>query len=766
MKRAMEKHDSQNALVVPIIIRDCDWTEGTVFSKLQAIPKDGVAINTWENRDSAWKDATQKLKSAITNFQPSSKISEAIEKELISATERTLTWLDDTEILLSHRKVNKVTLQDIYVSPDIRTENESGEIEYIDSKNILKRKGYHLISGEEQQGKTTLLKSIYLDSLQKEVIPLYIDASKISKSDLAYNIEKLIKLQLNNITLDKFINTDNKVILIDNIDKIKLNEKYRDKFISEVNNAFDYIIITCHDSFEYVACEISALDKYKNAKIVGLGNVKREEIVKKWISLGIEENINDEELYTQCDELKNQLDTVIKRNIVPGKPLYILMVLQNFEASAQLNIELTSYGHCYQQLIYQAFDKAKIKKTDFPKYLNVLTELSWNIFNHGNDLNSYEVNSFFAEYCEKFLTVEKNEVIEKLEKHSILAHKGNRLGFKYPYIYYFFVAKKIAEDYNSDDHSIKGCVSMLLENLHREDFANILIFITHHTKDSWVLSEIQGVLDNLFSESKKATLANNTLEFMTDFMNSIPKLVLEQREIVEERREHNKRLDAIERLDEEVNDDEQPEILWKINKTFKGMEIAGQIIRNRHAILTRDSLQSIADSGISSGLKFLDYFLTISNTAKNEIIKLISSHLAKNPDLSNIEIQEHAESTYTHLTYGVINAVIRKISSSIGSKEAYEIYDKLEQVEGSPAYTLIRQAIEFKFNRTLSFDSVEKTATILKNNPVCSRILKELVIHQTYMFPVNYRVKQQLSELLEISVSGQRLMDRKSRAKG
>lgn len=51
-----------------------------------------------------------------------------------------------------------------------------------------------------------------------------------------------------------------------------------------------------------------------------------------------------------------------------------------FEANAQLNLDLTSYGHCYQQLIYQSFDKAKILKNDFDKYLNVLTELSWEIF--------------------------------------------------------------------------------------------------------------------------------------------------------------------------------------------------------------------------------------------------------------------------------------------------------------------------------------------------------------------------------------------------
>ena len=35
-----------------------------------------------------------------------------------------------------------------------------------------------------------------------------------------------------------------------------------------------------------------------------------------------------------------------------------------------------------------------------------------------------------------------------------------------------------------------------------------------------------------------------------------------------------------------------------------------------------------------------------------------------------------------------------------------------------------------------------------------------------YMFPVEYKTKQQLSELLDISVQGQRIMDQRKLGKG
>jgi hypothetical protein len=119
-----------------------------------------------------------------------------------------------------------------------------------------------------------------------------------------------------------------------------------------------------------------------------------------------------------------------------------------------------------------------------------------------------------------------------------------------------------------------------------------------------------------------------------------------------------------------------------------------------------------------------------------------------------------------HLTYGVINGVIRKIGSSIGSKEALEIYSLIEENENTPAFSLIKQAIELQFNKSLSIESVEVCAKKLHDNPVCIRILKEMIIQHTYMFPVGYKEKQQLSAILGISIQGQRVMDIKKIGKG
>lgn len=759
VKTALEMHARGEAQLIPIIIRAVDWTDSEI-SKIQGLPKDARPISSWENVDEAWLDVISGLKNHIQNFEPKA----AVVTSIVNSTEVICSkfindWLVDTEIVLTHRKVNQVSLKDIYVVPDIDLESKDELVDIKSSKYLLEKKGSYIISGEEQQGKTSLLKYLYRELLKELYLPLYIDAKTIKKASIESEITKQLDLQYEDLTYLAFTSSKKAILLLDNIDEIGLNQRYKNKFLDDINSLTQSVYITCHSSYNYIYGDMPALDEYQGIELLGLGNKKREELVQKWISLGVEESIDEKELYTKCDDLKSRLNGIIKKNIVPPKPIYILMLLQMFEANAQLNLELTSYGHCYQQLIYQSFDKAHISKQDFDKYLNVLTELAWEIFKKENNLNPYEIELFFTNYCKSFLSIDRDQVLKKLISHSILNDNGINVGFKYPYIYYFFVGKKIAESYR-DSNETKTKIEGLLSKLHREDYANILIFITHHTKDSWVLHEIKSVLDSLFEEHNEATLSKTQLSFMGDFMKVIPELIIEQREIQKERDTQNDQLDKLERKNDN-EDGESLDILAKINQTFKGMEVAGQIIRNRHATLTRQSMEELAKTGAFAGLRFLEYFIKISDTAKKEIIKLISTHLLEHPNISNKEIEKQAENAYLHLTYGIINGVTRKIASSIGSKEALEVYREMESKVGTPAFNLIRQAIELQFTKTVNIDHITSCIKELQDNQVCLRILKEMVIQHIYMFPVEYKEKQQLSHLLGISIQGQRLMDSK-----
>lgn len=72
MQRAMERHETGSALVIPIILRSVYWKD-TPFSKLQVLPKEGIPITLWQDRDSALVDVIEGLDRAIQSLSSMSQ---------------------------------------------------------------------------------------------------------------------------------------------------------------------------------------------------------------------------------------------------------------------------------------------------------------------------------------------------------------------------------------------------------------------------------------------------------------------------------------------------------------------------------------------------------------------------------------------------------------------------------------------------------------------------------------------------------------------
>jgi hypothetical protein len=64
MKQALARHDAHEAVVVPVILRECRWDK-TPFARLQALPKDAKPITSWANRDEAWTSVAAGIEAVV-----------------------------------------------------------------------------------------------------------------------------------------------------------------------------------------------------------------------------------------------------------------------------------------------------------------------------------------------------------------------------------------------------------------------------------------------------------------------------------------------------------------------------------------------------------------------------------------------------------------------------------------------------------------------------------------------------------------------------
>ncbi len=68
MEQALARHDAKDARVLPIIARPVDM-EGSPFSKLQALPSNGLPINKWTTQDDAFVDIVQGIRKVVDELR-------------------------------------------------------------------------------------------------------------------------------------------------------------------------------------------------------------------------------------------------------------------------------------------------------------------------------------------------------------------------------------------------------------------------------------------------------------------------------------------------------------------------------------------------------------------------------------------------------------------------------------------------------------------------------------------------------------------------
>ena len=64
----MERHAKGRPIVIPIVLRPCDWS-GAPFAGLQALPRDAKAVTLWPNQDEAFAEIAKAIRETVVRFQ-------------------------------------------------------------------------------------------------------------------------------------------------------------------------------------------------------------------------------------------------------------------------------------------------------------------------------------------------------------------------------------------------------------------------------------------------------------------------------------------------------------------------------------------------------------------------------------------------------------------------------------------------------------------------------------------------------------------------
>lgn len=768
VETALKLKTERNTTVIPIILRACKWENVAGISTIQALPDDGKAISTWDDKDAGWVNVYEGIEKNVTKIIAS--VTPALK--------------EDFKTHLLNNPIENFSLDKLFVFPDIsrtgtnlKQKLEHNEIDSDKLKNLKSFEDkYILLEGEEQSGKTSLCNMLYIHYVNAGFYPVLLEGKKITgKIAIKKTIEKQFYSQYKSTTEYWAIDTEKRILLIDDVDEWNVNPSDFADFIAPIIKCFDYSIVFIDKLFNLSdrSADKNYFPFFKNYSIRHFGHKKTNEILKKCIvhdeQLVAFDDNNTEQL-ARLDKNTKHINTVIGSNIVPSNPVFIITIFHIIETAAAQDLSHSSYGHCYHAMITMNLGRAGMKAEDIDACFNFLTELAYFIFNADSKIISVaDLDQFTTDYKKDYVV--KNDIINILIKASILLKKDNSYKFHYIYIYYYFVAKYISQ--KMDNATVKIKIAELMSNIHMKDNANIVVFVTHHTNNKDLLDGITNSAISTFNKFPEATLAGiekNVIKAVPENLRNI-KLPNSSHSIKKEREKNLDNKDKSAKLIDRIEDDQEKNhdlLLIEIRKSAKSMEIIGQILKNQYGSLKKPQLEKLFTEGQNVGLRLLKSFIDIMLHEREEIEKFIQSRIAesleeKGTKLSEQETKDKAQKMLAQFSYGVIFGWLHKIADSLGYDKLIEIADNVNDNTNTVASKLINLSIHTWHAKKLDINTLKILHREFygDKNKQAIYILKDIVSRHIYMHPTEYKDKQKINSILGFEVRQQEYIQQK-----
>lgn len=696
-----------------------------------------------------------------------------------------INFLEDPEAALIHPTKTSLKLSDIFIIPNFREQKISSKsggalkshirgAELINT--ILTTANKSLFYAKQDAGKTTFAKYLYTRAYNAKLTPVLIHGDDISSNpDVARIdalVEKAIAEQYYNApqpalpTIDK----DKIFLIIDDFDKSNLNAKGRLKLLGALELRYDRICILGDDLLKVQELTVSAktdtsINKYQHFDLLEFGYKLRNELIEKWYEIGVEYSSNPNEIEQKVAAAETLVNGLLGKSFLPSYPIYILMFLQSIESANGANTSAVgTYGSLYEVLITQELAACKSKALNIDTKRTYLSELAFSVFSHGHSRFSDEDwVKFHADYRSKFrLSYEKALFVDDLTNAGIIQKRDEVYCFKHPYAYYYFVARYLKDNLHKEE--IRNVVKSLCSQFYNEKHSSIWLFLTHLSKDPFVIDSLLEHAARVFDGIPAARFDDDII-FLKEMGESVPKIILKDLDAREEKKKRLEHLDrevyenelvenkAPESEVEDVKDETSESLFKELQIASRTLQILGQVIKNFPGSLEGNDKLRLVKNAYELGLRTTEHLLSkVRLNSETLIQEIVSNVREKHPELqAKYDVENAVRRFLFWLVETLCFSTIKNISRSVGHRDLAETYEEISTGQESNAYKLIRVSIELD-THGVKETALKNYALLFKDNIFCKRLLQQLYSHHAYIFPIKDKMKQVICSELDIEL--------------
>ncbi|MFC7369292.1 metallophosphoesterase [Vreelandella zhaodongensis] len=667
-----------------------------------------------------------------------------------------------------HPTKSSLHRDDVFVFPELKKSDANvDEEEYCNSLELVDSGGNLFLRGGESAGKTFLLYEFFLKHHHLGFAPIYIDCLDVRNASLS-KVEKHVNKSVEKQYSKSFLNDYNqtpkskKIVYLDNFDQLRAASEHRAKFLKYFIDRFERVIVTTGTSLEYgdlTDADIANVSQdFERYEILPFGHQLRHKLIKKWNGASYDLEGNFEDPAHKISEAEASINSVIGKHLVPSTPFYLLTLLQSFEAAQDSGIQNSSYGYYYQYLITNSLKRVNFKPDQLDELFNYCSLLAFEMKKHGDkNISSEDFLAYNSFYSREYTKVDFEERRQKLLKAKILTFSQDFYYFSYSYIYFFFLGKYLA--INWEDESIKEIVKECCDHLYVRDNAHAVIFLTHHTNRTDIIKKIINVSSDLFSEVEPISFNGDT-EFLNDFIEETSKVIIgevdpERNQEVERKNKDNMEVDG--EVDEYTQPLEELNFQDKINLMFKTVEILGLIAKNYYGSLRNSFKKEIIDESFEAPLRALKHFFMVLEKAQEPLIRELTTIMDEKS--SPGDDNEKIAKKLLFDIFGIMSfSFIHKAAASVSSVKLKEVISEVAREKEVVAYKLIDLSTRMEMPGNIPFAYISEIKKITEGNYFSRRLLESIVIRHLYMFKTSDADKQRLSQILNFDIGKQRAL--------
>jgi len=721
----------------------------------------------------------------IENFKEETKSSRKIVPLDINKLEfsnKHLKRLQDIGIKFNHPyKDNNLILEDVFVYQDLEIVKNESENKNIFSKiNAQKLEKVSIIKntiiyGSHASGKSTLSNSLQLKYIEDNYIPIFIKGKEIKSNDFYDNkIRKIIlksfKQQYKNVksrisNIDNQLDKNKIILIIDDFQSVKFNTEHKSKFIENLLSLeYKNIIIFADETLRLEATTESKLSEsllgFTHYKILEMGHAIRDKMIRKWLTLGRERELENRDVIFKIREKAKLINTTVGYNLVPTYPFYVLTLLQAMEANESILNENSSYGHYYKFLIMQYLNSDSIMENkDITTINSFISTFAFECLSKSKyKYSETELLEFHSNYCLETKFRPSFDIIDKLIKSTIIYKEEGIYQFSQDYLYYYFVAQYFSDNIN--EKTVRNIIDNMCERLYNVDFSNIIMFLMHHSPQKFILEKLLSESKNIFKEEEEFSFSKDELVHFNQLLNKERKYneKLEKRTLEETREkelENEETNDNTHKLSTLVNNSDYEEMAYNeeikelnrfqtFNLASKMIEILGEIVKN-YTGLKGDVKVDLVNEIYKLGLRTNKSIVSFIEDNHTLILEIIEKVIEK----KNYATEEDKRKVAGEIIFNVVLShslgTLKKISKAIASEELTIVNNEIFEYDSeNMAIKLIKQAIELDFKNGLDVKKVKSIHQKLneENNTLSDSVLQKLVLEHLYMFDKPIAIKQ------------------------